>query len=540
MAKESGLNYFFQNQGLFSSTWDILYTFEAGAGTLINSISGAQSQFSGVLQNTANFWQKPGSGFFNGSPITIQNASGLYSPAWTMVFVYEKTTNNGGILFSSLNGTSGFQIGITDTNKPYFQTNNNGQIIVSSLNNYGSKNAVSFSYLPNYIGIGNYNFTSQTLEQEGFINNYNFTESDNWQLAPSWTGYMDYFMYFEQYYDGNVLNTLLSGLYNYPTGTGYNIQINCVTGIITGFQNTVIVNTGITGYIVTYNTGTGYTDYSGIFPPSTTQTPLTGILNSGLLSSGVTGNICYSTTGSQIILFSVLSGYVSSFGMDKLQLFTPIAKNDIIKNSASFALYDNNYNIPTIPGYSGFYINSNSNIVSGNQINMFLNGIAQSTQGWFLSGNNLLMTGVNNSEVLYIDNKVGNQNIFAATSGIISFPFNYSGQEIFFNGINLISGADYVNNGTGITLINNITGITGYIFEYPIVLVFQTGNYSEITGQRFDRGTSNVYLNGVRQGLGSDYVEGSAFDLFSGNYFNNSQNYLRFIYSDTNNFWIAQ
>lgn len=542
--KESGLNYFFQNANLYSGGWGVLYTFETGAGYAaangsgINSISGAQSQYSGVLQNIGNFYKTPGSGFFSGNSISIQNASGLFSNTWTMIFVYEKTTNNGGTLFSSLNGSSGFKIGLTDTNKPYFQTNNNGQVIATSFNNYGSKNAVSFSFLPNYLTIGNYNFASQQLEQEFFNFNFNFTESDNWQLGPSWTGYMDYFMYFSQYYDGNILNGFLSGLYNYPTGTGYNIQNICVTGIITGYQNVLIVNTGITGYSITYDTGSNpYSDYSGIFPTGTISTPLTGVINTGLFASGVSGTLCYNVTGAQIVLFQTLSGYVSTFGMDKIQLFSYIQPNDIVKNSMSYTPYDFNYNIYGTPGYSGFYL---PNIYASNQINMFLNGIAQGTQGWFLSGNYLLMTGVNNSDILFIDSKVGNQNIFPVTTGVNSFAFNYSGQEIFLNGINLISGNDYINNGTGITFIGNFTGITGYIFEYPIVLTFQTGNYSEITGQRFDRDSSSVYLNGVRQGNGLDYIEGSVWDMFSGNYFNNTQNYQTIIYNDNNNYWISQ
>jgi hypothetical protein len=244
-------------------------------------------------------------------------------------------------------------------------------------------------------------------------------------------------------------------------------------------------------------------------------------------------------TGSPVVLFQVLSGYVSSFGMDKIQLFSYIQPNDIIKTSVSYTPYDFNYNIYGTPGYSGFYL---SNISSGNQINMFLNGVAQSNQGWFLTGNYLLMTGVNNSDILFIDNKAGNQNIFSVTGGTGFFPFNYSGQEIFFNGVNFISGYDFVSTGTGITLTGSFTGsgITGYIFEYPIVLTFKTGNYSELSGQRFNRDSSNVYLNGIRQGLGIDYIEGSVWDMLSGNYFNNSQNYQIIIYNDNNNFWISQ
>ena len=537
--KESGLNYFFQNDSLYTGNWGVLYTFETGTGTFINSVSGAQPQYSGILQNINNFWIKPGSGYFSGSPILVQNASGLFSNAWTMVFVYEKSTNNGGILFSSLNNTSGFEIGLTDTNKPYLLTNNNGQIIASSLNNFGSKNIVSFSYMPNYLTIGNYNFTSQSLEQEFFNNNFNLTESDSWSLGASWTGYMDYFMYFSQYYDANILNSLFSGFYNYPTGTGYSVQNISVTGVITGYQTILIINTGITGYSVTFNTGNSYSDYMGVFPTGGVATPLTGVINTGLMASGVTGVLSYVVTGLPIVLFETFSGYVSSFGMDKLQLFSYIQSNDIVKNSFSYTPYDFNYNIYGTAGYSGFYLNT---IYSSNQINMFLNGVAQANMGWFITGNYLLMTGVNNSDILFIDNKTGNKNIFAVTGGNGFFPFNYIGQEIFFNGVNFISGYDYVSTGTGITLTGSFTGsgITGYIFEYPIILAFQTGNYSKITGQRFDRDTSTVYLNGVRQGLGLDYIEGSAWDMLSGNYFNNSQNYQIIIYNDNNNYWTAQ
>jgi len=545
--KESGINYFFNYLNLYTGGWNILYTFETGIGytssnnTVINSISGAQSIYSGLLQNTGNFWQKPGSGYFTGAPISIQNASGLFSNAWTMVFAYEKTTNFGGVLFSCLSGTSGFQIGITDTNKPYFQTNNGTYpLTVSSLNNYGSKNLIAFSYVYNSLNIENYNFTSQQIEQENFNYNFNLTQSNTWTLGPSWTGYMDYFIYFSQYYSSNTLSTFFSGFYNYPTGTGYNIQTVSVTGVITGFQNVLVVNTGITGYINIYDTGSGYSDYTGIFPTGVTTSGLTGVLNTGLFASGITGTLFYNVTGSQITLFEVLSGYVSTFGMDKIQLYGYIQNTDVIKSSFSYTPYDFNYNIFAVPGYSGFYLNTTNFLYSGNQINMFLNGIAQANQGWFLSGNNLLMTGVNNSDILFIDNKVGNQNVFAVTGGNLAFPFNYSGQEIFLNGVNLISGLTFISTGTGITLTGNATGITGYVFEYPIVLVFNTGNYSLLSGQKFDRDSSNVYLNGVRQGNGIDYIEGSVWDMLSGNYFNNTQNYQTIIYNDNNNYWISQ
>lgn len=529
--KQSGINYFFSGLGLSSGSLNVFYTFEEGAGNATYSIALGQPQFSGIIQQPTNFWTIPGTGNSSGANIQIQNASGLYSPTWTQIFVYEKTNTNACVLFSSLTGGSGFNIGINDANKPYLETYNGiYPILATSNNNYGSKCVTTFSYATNFLTVGYYNFTSQTLEQESFNFNFNITRSDNCYLYTSYTGYVDYFLYFNQYYDSNILNGLLSGLYATPNSTGVNITNLSITGI-TGYQQVTFLQTGITGYTTTIDAGSGYGGYGNIFPTTTTTISLTGIIGSGFFNSGVTGISIVPLTGSIFELYVYNTGYINSFGMEKIQLYNYIQPVDILKDSYSFVLFDDNYNIQGVRQYSGYYFNPT--FTSGTT-NIFYNGQAQGNMGWLWSGNYIIITGATANDILFIDNASGTKNTFPVT-GVNSFPFIYTGQEIYLNGVNLISGYDFTFSGTNLVLTGSNTGITGYIYEYPIFQKIHTGNYSEKTGIRFDRDSSMVYLNGIRNGLGLDYEEGAVYDMLSGNYYNKQA--IITIYNDNNLYW---
>ena len=76
--KESGINHFFGKLELNTGSFCIFYTFEEGAGTLINSVASGQSRFSGVLSDESSFWSKNGSGFFSGNTISVKNTNDLY------------------------------------------------------------------------------------------------------------------------------------------------------------------------------------------------------------------------------------------------------------------------------------------------------------------------------------------------------------------------------------------------------------------------------------------------------------------------------
>ncbi len=155
-------------------------------------------------------------------------------------------------------------------------------------------------------------------------------------------------------------------------------------------------------------------------------------------------------------------------------------------------------------------------------INLFWNGLAQANSGWSVTGSYLILSGALDGDSATFDLISGDHKSYMVSGGLTGFLFPYSGQEIYLNGVNLISGYDYVIAGNTLNLTSANTGINGVIFEYPIVLVPRTGQSSVVTGLSFWRNTSNTYLNGVRQENRGTYIEGALFDLLSGNSFSYS------------------
>lgn len=528
--KETGINYFFGQLGLDTGSFGVFYTFEDGAGSKISSISGGQSQYSGALSAVSSFWSKPGSGLFSGNTISVSNASGLYSPAWTKIFVYEKINTDELILFNSLNGLTGCKIGITPTNKPYFETFSVEPIVATSSNNLSSKNAISLSYMTNFINIGYYNFNSKNMEFETFDYPFQLNQSDDWKLGGG-TGFIDYFLYFNTYQNPQVLAQLFSGFWSRPTGIGYSVETTTTSGL-SGYANVFWGETGITGYTLTPGGDEGRDFYTGAFPTSLSQSVLTGYINSGLRSTAIYSATQISITGAQTTLLELLTGYAASFGMEKIQLFQVVDTPDIMKISVDRTLFNDVYNKNGLSNYSAYQI---SPVYQSGEINLFYNGLAQWHSGWSTSGDYIYLDGSESADNAYFDVKSGNYGILNVTGGLTGFTLAYTGQEIFLNGLNLVSGYDFLVQGNNINLTVRNTGVNGYLFEYPIVLSGQTGNFAVRQFAPFSRNTSNLYFNGLRQKNKADYIEGANVDLLSGNLYNYSGN--QNIYNNNGNYW---
>ncbi len=527
--KESGLNYFAAQLGLSSGAWGVLYTFEEGAGTKLNSVSGAQSAYSGVLSSTSSFWTSPGSGFFSGNNAQVANVSGLASVTWTQIYAYEKINVNPVVLFSSRAGTSGYSVGVTASNKPYFESFNQEPIVAASSNNYSSKNAIALTYQPNFLTIGYYNFNAKSMEAETFAAPFALSRSDDWKLGKSYTGYMDYFIHLTTALDMSVIGQWMSGLWARPTGVGYLTQTICGTGI-TGYQNVLVFTTGVTGYSISQGGDIGQGFYTGAFPTTHTQTTLTGIISSGLYASGLSGVSCTTVTGGQVDLLETLSGYASSYGMQKVQLFSYVEPTDTIKDGYGYVPFCNIYNKTAARQYSGYQIDAS---YTTGLLDLFYNGVAQANSGWSISGSYLTVSGTESTDIITYDLKSGDKKTYAVTG--TGFVFSYSGQNIYLNGVDLISGRDFVTNGGNLFLTSAQTGVSGYIFEYPTVLTFGTGSYSQHTVAAYWRDTSAIYFNGVRQIERGQYVEGAVFDLLSGNSFNPIQTSQ--VYDNNDLYW---
>lgn len=526
--KESGINYFVNNLGPAFDTGDfrIFYTFEDGAGTQVSSIPSGQSQFSGVISSVGDFWSSPGSGFFSGNSVAVSNASGLYSAFFTHLFSFRKAFPAGAILLSNLNGHSGYSIGLTDSNKLYFESNNDTPIVTSSTINLSSQNLVAVTYGYNSLMFGYYDFNSQSFQTENFNYPIGTLRSDNWTLGPQFTGYIDYYLYFSTIYGPQFLNQIASGFYNVPTGTTVTIETVC-SQTTTGFINVPFYVTGVTGYTVVNTGPTGAGFFTGAFSTGTTTVALTGIISSGLQPSGLTGLLCANYTGAISTAFQTNSGYASGFGMEKVLSLRYVSTTDVLKVSHT-QLFNAWFNKVPVTLVSGYQLDSSD--YSTGQLNIFYNGLLQNSTDFTLSGEYLFVSGASVPDIIIFDSHSGNR-ITTTSGGVIS----YTGQEIYYNGLNLVSGLDFTVQAGLLYLTGINTGFTGIITASPIGLSYSTGNSPFFTFGPFARDTTNLYFNGLRQQNSVDYVEGAIHDYLSGNSFNENGNTM--IYDNNGNYW---
>lgn len=528
--KGSGINYFISDLGLSTGDFRVFYTFEEGGGTTVQSVPDANSIYSGILSAENSFWIRPGSGFFSGNSISVTNASGLYNPTFTHIFGLRKSSSNGGVLFSSLGGGSGYSIGITDSNRVYIESSNpNGDrstsVLSASYTNLGAKSIVSVGYTANSVSFGYYDFNKQAFSTETFTHSFGTMDSNNWVLGPSFTGYLDYYLYFSSYYGAETLSQIASGFYNTPTGSFYPVTSICVPEI-TGYTPIPFITTGIVGYQTVFSGGSGYDAFGDLLPAFTTTIPITGIINSGVYQSGVTGLSCTYYTGDLTTLYETNIGYASGFGMQKVLMTQHVQDGDVVKFSSSH-LFNPIFNQIPSPIVSGYNLGSQ---LSSGQINLFWNGLFVENTGFSIADQFLFVSGAS----------AGNSVMFDLFSGIKTNQTGatfagYTGQEIYLNGLNLVSGLDFTVSGATLFLNAANSGMSGLLAISPIGLPYTTGKYQIYAGITFARGTSNVYLNGVRQQINSDYIEGSAFDALYGNDFNNNDNTV--IYDNNDRYW---
>lgn len=524
--KETGINYFVNNLGIDTGQFAVFYTFEEGAGPNLNSISGAQSVYGATLNSATNFWSQPNSGFFSGNYAQISGASGAASLSWTQVFVYKKVDTQPLVLFNSLTGASGWRVGVTQANCPYLESFNVEPVVAASENNFSSKAVLTVTYMPNFVTLGYYNTNSQSLEVESFDFPFQIAQSDNWRLGGT-TGYMDYFLHFTQAQSSDVLSQLCSGFFAYPTGTTYPTSDIITTGI-TGYQDVFVGVTGITGYSISPGGDEGRDYYTGAFPTFYTQTELTGYLSSGILPSGISGNLTYTVTGDPVTAFQYLTGYALSFGMEKTQMLSYVQSGDFTKVAADTTPFYDIYNKILPRSYSGYQAAYPTGL-----LNLYLNGVSQGNSGWAPTGDYIIVTGALDTDSVFADLKSGDKASFVVTGS--GFNFVYSGQELYLNGINLASGDQFVTVGGNVFLRASATGVTGDLSQIPIVLASTTGVFALWSRIPFQRNTSNLYFNGVRQENYSLYIEGAAIDLLSGNSFNPAP--CAALYSNSNLFW---
>tara|TARA_Y100000592_G_scaffold73956_1_gene115241 strand:- start:9792 stop:11912 length:2121 start_codon:yes stop_codon:yes gene_type:complete len=259
----------------------VFYDFSSFSGvSQINSVADGDSIYSGSITNgDAQFTGNvSGSGFFRNQYITIQNTDQITSAAATILFSQEKTGVGPGTIFSNLNEPSGFELGITTANKVYYKNYINGSPNYVTLESYPvDKNIYAFTMDERGAGsIGRLNFKAPAPKPQvlNFINSntpttpqgdtapiyYSFTKKNiivpdhtvsngsEWKIGSGdflYSGYMDYFLYFDRVIGDDVLRKLARAIHVettfVPPVTGL------IQGVVTGYTVTVSNTSGIIG-----------------------------------------------------------------------------------------------------------------------------------------------------------------------------------------------------------------------------------------------------------------------------------------------------
>jgi hypothetical protein len=252
----------------------------------------APNSASGILDNTLEFYQYSGTGYFNGNTLMELNKPLVLGSNSTLLFSFEKLRQGNEILISSITGNSinnysGFCIGVNDANKLYFTYWNpvEGPFTFTYNNILSNKNLIILNKSGPIISIGKYNNNNFNFEVENFqIKNNVFRENNKifiggnsqntfWASGSKFSGYVDNFYLFNNipfFYSELLASGIFSSVELVSTPeircfeTGVFIEENyeylIPTGI--GLQEVVTTEFQITGY-ETLLTGYNYIKITG-------------------------------------------------------------------------------------------------------------------------------------------------------------------------------------------------------------------------------------------------------------------------------------
>ena len=149
---------------------------------------------------------------------------------------------------------------------------------------------------------------------------------------------------------------------------------------------------------------------------------------------------------------------------------------------------------------------------------------------YYQSGNTVFVDeAIVETDAIFYDYITGDSKILYTTgisSGSQLVGENFINKFVFINGQKLVSGATYT--GTNTINLNFPSGDNFILIKSVPNFNYYSGNNSTVSliKQNLNKNSSQVYLNGIKQKLGNNYIENSDFDLFSGDFFENQNNYI--------------
>tara|TARA_R100000808_G_C2149775_1_gene158291 strand:+ start:1168 stop:3294 length:2127 start_codon:yes stop_codon:yes gene_type:complete len=295
--------------------------------------------------------------------------------------------------------------------------------------------------------------------------------------------------------------------------TGFEMQT--VTGYLTGMSVDLIGFSGLSG--VAYS---GF-QYSGLRAPNITYTGSgayfsggananatyfpSAISTMGTVDSSYFYEVIYDISGAEGINSSSSTSLNNTYDLYSVYLTggpdlheTNIAINGVTSFTGQGAVSKNQFNQPQITLTSGF-------IVSG--VEVFTQTSLSATD-----------------QILYDIVASGNRDALTISSlgdyASAPFTFDVDQKQVFFNGVKIYSGIDYVVQG-GFRPSGNVTGATGVYFTYPDYSggISQTGSGQNGVTIKHNEITPNGYVsffNGVREPDGNLIEHSRYSDLISG------------------------
>lgn len=484
MVDVSGLIYVMDAKFVDKSKLRVLYDFRE-SGAILNKAPNFLGQFSGILDGPNSFYYGSGTGYPTANVVSIENEGNLYTGNWTHIFLISRSGQANDNFFSSLAANSG------SVSSGYLITSNNvGKLIFSYADCQGNQSVASnFTLNPNASFAVTKN--NNTLSFFQYTPIFNLLDSDSHQVNSSQIFKSDYAdLFLADKVQAGFIKDYYSGLaYGYAYFTAA-LSPNQLSNVFSGFYTTLTTSGGVAA--------SGGADCSGFFtlaeplvdvPTVEIPTPIS------LNKQGIVLLKPFPNNGTIVIDYDTGNAQTSWNN----QAAYDYSRGNFALNSFS--------SIPPI-----VYLNG-QRVISG--INEITGQFCATGKVWEFdytySGNievdDAASYDINDTLIYDIPRKHTWQQLHSGTGSVI---LTDSAKVIGYY-LNGQRTKDFTVSGTTLTptvprTSGDIVVVDYYDGGYGIVGEVHASGYFFTSGN-FAQGTSRVYLNGVRQLLGQDYLE---------------------------------
>lgn len=562
------------------------YGFGGGFGTKIifNDLYTTGEQFSGIhpliekmpaisVGSTDSPTAVSDSGRFIGTDV-IEIAGQTPTGNWTFYIDYLKEEVNrtkSCVLVSTMDtpvASSGFNFGVNGANHPYFEFKDSNGVLKtfthqSSVNKEAlisvSKNSDTVEVVvhdkPNRSNqLAKFDVSGYQDSSSWFIGGPEKVNPTTFNSDPNYerlSGYIDSFVLYDGAQVLSTKNSISDSFFYSSYASGGLIQ-KVASGLITTgvvYNPTGITGTGITGYVnvlkETINTIT-------IYGKSGVSGALTGAAVSLLRGTGYITGVSTENSGVSI---SYNNSRLKQHGADSI-IFTKSLNQQDIFEVRSFNQIQSGDNLQgQYRGFQNSYYTDSGYSGGTENINVFLGGTGQYSgteynvlNGSFINFTGMkVVTGVDEAPSFIYDKTTGNQNVSAFTGSLGTITFtedDFFGRDVFFSsgnggvfGRKLLSGLEWSGFSNRIEIAGSGLG-SGKFFFMPMV----SESFDRATGvpQTYNKLSfpllnEQVWLNGLRQVKGVDYITSSKLSLLNSN--NRISGFKDPLYEDTDDFF---